>query len=296
MTIEEVTTWLRGVEDLACSAYAEAAGADDSPAELSSFLTRLSQDEALHYHLMGSAAEFLRSHYKAMQSAVLLDQETKERIEAPLRHLHTMIQQQKPGRRLIIEAVIKAETSEWNDIFLYVINTCAEFSPAFQHMAATIQAHEKRIERFVSDMSEYSDLTGKLSSLPGIWEKRLLVVDDDTAFRALLARALGRYGTVTAVADGEAALGHIRKGFFDVVVSDVNMPVRDGISLLREAIHENEVWRSHFIICTGNASREVREATEQYGVALLNKPMSMRQLWDTVETVLRTVPDVDARP
>lgn len=82
----------------------------------------------------------------------------------------------------------------------------------------------------------------------------------------------------------------------DIVLTDVDMPVRDGISLLREAIHENDVWRSHFIVCTGNASREVLQTTQKYGVPLLQKPMRIQQLKETVETVLRTAHADDLHP
>jgi len=290
MTLQEVIAWLRSVEDLASSVYAEAAESGAASAELADFLKRLAADEVMHYHLMGSAAELMRSQGEVMPSAVLVDSAIKERVEKPLRNLHEQFQRHQLTERLVLEAMVASETSEWNDIFLYVINHCVEISRSFQYIAASIQAHEKRIEEFLAATDEHADLAGKLSSLPGIWQNRLLVVEDEAAARSLLVRALGRYGEVTAVEDGEAALDQIRKGFFNVVVTDVNMPVRDGISLLREAIHEDDAWRSHFIVCTGNATDEVREATEENGVPLLEKPMSIQQLRETVEKVLALGP------
>ncbi len=286
MTLQEVTAWLRTVEDLACSVYSEAARSNVVSAEVADFLRRVSEDEALHYHLMGSAAELLRIQNKALPSAVLIDSGTRERVEKPLRVLHVHFQRGELTERHILEALVASETSEWNDIFLYVINYCIEFSPTFQYIAATIQAHEKRIEAFLTAMDEYANLAGKLSALPGIWRKRLLVVEDDAAVRSLLVRALGRYGTVTAVDNGEEALSRVCNSFFDAVVTDVDMPVRDGISLLRAAIEKDRFWQSHFIVCTGNATEEVRKVTNENGVPLLEKPMSIQHLRQTVEKVL----------
>ena len=286
MTLQEVIAWLRTVEDLACSVYFEAAGSDAASGELADFLRAVSEDEAFHYHLMGSAAELIRSQGMTLPSAVLVDSVTRERIEAPLRHLHAQFQRNELTERHVLEALVAAETSEWNEIFLYVINYCIDLSRTFQYIAANIQAHEKRIEKFIAAKDGYADLADKLSSLQEIWQKKLLVVEDEAAVRSLLVQALGRYGNVTAVENGEEALNRIRNSFFDVVVTDVDMPVRGGISLLREAIEEDEVWRSHFIVCTGNATDEVRKSTEENSVPLLEKPISIQKLFKIVEDVL----------
>lgn len=286
MILQEVIAWLQSVEEMASLVYAEAAGSVAVNAKLADFLKRLADDETMHSHLMGRAAELMRDQGGAVPSAILIDSETKERLERPLRDLHAQFERNELTERHIMEAVVASETSEWNNIFLYVINYCGEISPGFQYLAATIQAHEKRIERFLSAREEYADLAVKLSSLPTIWKCRLLVVEDEAAVRSFLVRALGRYGRVTAAENGEKGLDQIRKSFFNVVVTDVEMPVRDGLSLLREAISEDDVWRLHFIVCTGNATEGVRKATGENGIPLLEKPFSLQQLWATVEKVL----------
>lgn len=286
MTMQEVITWLRGIEDLACSIYSEVAESDAVDNDVADFLRRLAEDEALHYHLMGSAAEFIRSRGEPMQSAVLVDAAAKKRVEGPLRNLHARLQQNQLTERTVMEALVEAETSEWNEIFLYVVNSFMEISPTFQYMAATIQAHEKLIEERLAVTGNYGDLSKKLSSLKDIWNKRLLVVDDEKAVRSLLVQALSRYGQVTAVENGELALAKIRESFFNVVVTDVDMPVRDGISLLREAIRKDDFWRMRFIVCTGNPNKEIQKATRDYGVTLLEKPIPLRNLWEAVDKVL----------
>ncbi len=286
ITLREITEWLRTIEDLACSVYAEAAASDAVSPDVADFLNRLSRDEAQHYHLMGSAIELMRIQNKDLPSAVDVDSATRERVEKPLRDLHVSLERGDVTERHILEEILAVETLEWNDIFLYVINYCSELSIAFQHIAAIIQAHEKRLETFFAKKDAYADLVAKLFSLPQIWQKRLLVVEDDAPVRSLLAHALARYGTVTAVEDGEEALSRIRDSFFDVVVTDVDMPVRNGISLLLAAVDENKLWRSHFIVCTGNATEEVCKVTKENGVPLLQKPFSIDQLWMTVEKVL----------
>jgi len=286
MMLQDVITWLRHVEDLACSVYSAAAESGVISGKLSGFLRRLAEDEALHYHLMGSAAELIREQKKSPASAVLDDPATKLRVEGPIHELHAKVKSNRVTEHDMLEAIVTTESSEWNDIFLYVINSCMSISTTFQYIAATIQAHEKRIEQYISSVAAEADLTDQMRSLPGIWENHLLVVEDDAAIRELLKRVLSRYGQVTTAENGEAALEAIRQRFFNAIVTDVDMPVRDGISLLRQAVQENDRLRAHFIICTGNTTEAVTAAAREYDVPLLEKPVSIHSLWDAIEHVL----------
>jgi putative nucleotidyltransferase with HDIG domain len=63
----------------------------------------------------------------------------------------------------------------------------------------------------------------------------ILVVDDEPAVRKLLKRILERDGYACAIAENaEAALFKTTSQSFDLVISDINMPGRSGIELLKE--------------------------------------------------------------
>src|ERR1051325_4789325 len=65
----------------------------------------------------------------------------------------------------------------------------------------------------------------------------VLIVDDDSAIRSVLIRSLERRGcTVASAANGLEGLNAIRRGSFDVVISDVNMPRRGGLWLREKAL------------------------------------------------------------
>lgn len=288
MTLQDVVTWLRHVEDLACTVYSAAEESGVASGALRAFLKRLAEDEAWHYHLMGSAAELIRQQKKSPVSEVLVDSTTRLHLEEPLHTLYAKIKKSNVTEQDILETIVISESSEWNAIFLYVINSCKRISPNFQYIAATIQAHEKRIEEYISSISTKVALADRIRSLPRIWENHLLVVEDDAAVRKLLEHALVRYGQITTADNGEMALEAIRHRFFNVIVTDVDMPVRDGISLLRQAIQENNQVRAHFIFCTGNPTEEVMAATQEYDLPLLEKPISIRRLWDAVEQILES--------
>jgi CheY-like chemotaxis protein/signal transduction histidine kinase len=72
---------------------------------------------------------------------------------------------------------------------------------------------------------------------------RVLVVDDDAAHRALVARAVARSGwTVTEAADGAEALRALESGLPDVLLLDLFMPVVDGFAVV-EAVRARPEWR-----------------------------------------------------
>lgn len=64
----------------------------------------------------------------------------------------------------------------------------------------------------------------------------VLLVDDEPGMLETLSEILASAGyDVTAVSDGDAALAEIRGGGYDVVVMDIKMPGRDGVSVLVES-------------------------------------------------------------
>jgi len=64
---------------------------------------------------------------------------------------------------------------------------------------------------------------------------RVLVVDDDDAVREMLAIVLQRRGIeVTRARDGNEALKSYKEGTFDLVVTDLIMPDKEGIEMILE--------------------------------------------------------------
>jgi two-component system, OmpR family, KDP operon response regulator KdpE len=116
---------------------------------------------------------------------------------------------------------------------------------------------------------------------------RVLVIDDDLACRVLAALLLEQAGhSPTAVASVERALERMVDARVDVVVTDLNMPGRDGIDLLglmRERRLEQPV-----IVMTGSDDDTLIARTVELGAtAVLRKPYGAGELEAAVAAALR---------
>ena len=115
---------------------------------------------------------------------------------------------------------------------------------------------------------------------------QILIVDDEIAIRDRLGRALSEAGfAITTADDGKAALVHLAKAEFDVVISDVRMSAKDGVRLLdalRNAADDVEI-----IILSSNGSLESAVAVLREGAFdYIHKPFIAEDLVATVKRAL----------
>lgn len=121
--------------------------------------------------------------------------------------------------------------------------------------------------------------------------KRILFVDDEPNFLDGLRRMLRDKRTewdMVFVNSVDEALDALSRDGYDVVVSDVNMPLKTGLDLL-EAIHGNPATANiPTIILTGNAESDLKRRALDLGATdLLNKPVLQEDLRARVQSVLR---------
>jgi two-component system response regulator MprA len=108
----------------------------------------------------------------------------------------------------------------------------------------------------------------------------VLVVDDQVGMRDTLVAILELHGyRVTSAPDGEAALRAVHANPVDVVVMDIMMPGRDGVSVLRDI----GTPPPRVILMTAYALEEqLRSAVEANAYAVLHKPFETRRMLNLV--------------
>ncbi len=117
---------------------------------------------------------------------------------------------------------------------------------------------------------------------------RVLIVDDTSTSRLLLRDALDQIGVhkVFFATDGEKALKFMMDTPAHLVISDVNMPVMDGMGLLKAIRGYKPTQRVPFIVLTGQADKAIVETAAKLGVNnYLVKPVTVAKLKTAIEAI-----------
>ena len=117
---------------------------------------------------------------------------------------------------------------------------------------------------------------------------RILIAEDDEAVRALVRRALELDGhAVVTAEDGGEALDRLQAegGRFDLLLSDIRMPVMDGIALALAAARDFPALR--ILLMTGYAEqRERAHGLEAIVQDVVQKPFTLAEIRQAVAAVL----------
>ncbi len=158
-----------------------------------------------------------------------------------------------------------------------------------------VAAHGGRLDLFaeagegttVTLLFPVSDVSGEeAASPPPSRRGSILVVDDDVDVRNLIDNILTRGGYhVVTVASGEAGLDVCRHnaGEIDLILVDVDLPEREGRSLLRELTRV--AGNARVLVCRGPGAGGL--PVELEGIAgILPKPFRIQEMTDTIRRLL----------
>ncbi len=115
----------------------------------------------------------------------------------------------------------------------------------------------------------------------------ILVVDDDPAVRELVAEYLAARGhEVLRATNGAEACEVLEREPVELVVTDLQMPVLDGLALLAHVrASANSV---HVIVVSGSWTPDQRQRARELGAArVLPKPVDLAQIARDVEELAR---------
>ena len=114
----------------------------------------------------------------------------------------------------------------------------------------------------------------------------ILLAEDDESMRSFLKKALERAGhAVVDASQGDEALTELQLREFDLLLTDIVMPVMDGIELARRATARHPELKIMFI--TGFAAVALNpDNNAPKDAKILSKPFHLRDLVDEVDRLL----------
>lgn len=119
---------------------------------------------------------------------------------------------------------------------------------------------------------------------------KILVVDDFSTMRRIIKNLLKDLGftSIQEADDGNTALPMLLQGDFDFVVTDWNMPIMQGIDLLRAIRANDNLKHLPVLMVTAEAKKEQIVAAAQAGVnGYVVKPFTAATLQGKLEKIFQ---------
>ncbi len=111
---------------------------------------------------------------------------------------------------------------------------------------------------------------------------RMLVVDDDPAWRALYRMAFESHFEIFEAVDGQEGLEAFDSVDPDIIVLDLRMPRMDGLDFIRRLGHKRA--RGPIVVCSGALNDGERPTIP--GVQLATKTPDLRDLWTALRSAV----------
>jgi two-component system, chemotaxis family, chemotaxis protein CheY len=119
-----------------------------------------------------------------------------------------------------------------------------------------------------------------------------LVVEDSPTMRQLIVFALNRIKGLTVVEanDGVDALRKLAGQPLDIIITDINMPIMDGLKLVRRVRSDEALKSIPIVIITTEGAEEDRQRALALGAsAYITKPIQAPQVIAKVKELLRII-------
>jgi CheY-like chemotaxis protein len=284
--MRDLVNYLLKIEKMAGDLYKDASAFFAEDKNLAGFLSILKDDEMHHFELMTEADAYLKGKTDETPAFVSLDSSTREKIERSFVENRELLLAKTLSKEDMINLIVSTEFSEWNDVFLYVVNTLRQASRNFEEAAADIQEHKQRIEDYLESLPDGDKYLERIRSLPAVWEQTVLVVEDDAVIIELLSAMLSREYVVQSAENGKAGLEKIKRHHFDVIISDVTMPVMDGLEFFQQALEIDQGIAERFLFFTGYPTPESLTILEKHNLKYLTKPADLDKIKQVVHNMM----------
>lgn len=184
------------------------------------------------------------------------------------------------------EITIYSEREKGTDMVVCLPLDKRVFNPEdfLQQAPETHVAEQPVIESTDEENGDMEDEEGL-----SLYKKKILIAEDNDDLRALIAESLSEDFTVVQARDGREAMELIEGDTdFDLIISDIMMPYKDGVSLCQDI--KNNIDTSHipFILLTAKTSLESKiEGVDSGADLYFEKPVDLTYLKLAIHNIFR---------
>lgn len=119
----------------------------------------------------------------------------------------------------------------------------------------------------------------------------ILIVDDSATTRAIIAKTIQMaqipVGHLGEAVNGQEALEELDKQWYDLVLTDLHMPVMNGVELVKQMRSRNLLSTVPVVVVTSEGGQDRIDQLKQWGVrAYIRKPFTPEQMTTVIHEML----------
>jgi CheY-like chemotaxis protein/rubrerythrin len=289
--MKDIIDWLITIEDSANLFYNSAINCFSDDRGLKNFLHHIADDEADHYHIMVSASQYVAT-LPTKKSQITIDDSFKAKIETPFKRGLELLKNDLITKESLADIILEIEFSELNDIFIYVLNTLKAENRLFAHAVSRIHHHLRHVARYLNSNKYCIEKLQSFTKLQYEKKPKVLIVDDESTILELTTALLEDISDIDIATNGAEALEKIKVISYDLVVTDIGMPVMNGIELYQNSIPYFTKPNEHFLFHTGNLTNDLQCYFGTNDLTFLQKPYSVMQIRNAVSLMFH-LSDID---
>ena len=144
-------------------------------------------------------------------------------------------------------------------------------------------------------MAYYAHNTAGSKERAGNAMFKILIAEDDRELRQLFTHVLIKHGyTVTGVSNGQEAMDALDTDYYDLIISDIMMPVMDGYELVRH-LREAKITTPILMITAKDAFDDMRRGFQSGVDDYMVKPINVNEMVLRVGALLRRAQMISER-
>jgi CheY-like chemotaxis protein/GAF domain-containing protein len=194
-----------------------------------------------------------------------------------------------------LAADVRAELAEPLNEIVAEATHLLQGSPATDELQRRLQAvlgQVDRVKERLQAMTEAPAIRGLATDTgavrPALRGKRMLVADDEEIIRETIADVLSKAGALPVMArDGDEAIAMLQAQHFDLVLSDIKMPSKNGYEVFAAAKQVDA--RCPVVLITGfgyDPEHSIVRASREGLAGVLFKPFKVDQLLELIEKAI----------
>jgi len=117
-------------------------------------------------------------------------------------------------------------------------------------------------------------------------ENRILIIEDNRTLAEVMAMIFEEFGNVEIADNGSIGLNKISKTYFDVIISDIEMPIMNGIDFFYNALKFYPNIRERIVFCSGSSKEAHQHFIQKHCLRYLSKPFDTEEIRGIVYQII----------